>query len=79
MEKQGMTEFQMQDVLMGEAEPSSAAFPLITTRELMGARTLGSLGKNLEGKLEANSLSLPGTIVCCSNYFLKRPLAKPIV
>lgn len=35
MEKRGTTEFQTQDVLMGKAEPSSAALPLITTRELM--------------------------------------------
>lgn len=56
----------MQDVHTGETEPSSAAFPPVTTRGLMGARALVSLGKNLEGKLEAKVLSLHGLIGCLS-------------
>lgn len=43
---------------------SSAAFSLVTTKELMGAKALVSLGKNLEAKLEANSLSLRGLTGC---------------
>jgi hypothetical protein len=45
-------------------EPSSAVFPPVTAGELMGARALVSLGKNLEGKKGVNSLSLLGLIGC---------------